>query len=146
MSKKPDLTALTAAYQATSYVALDGKRAATARIMAANPEIDALIEKHGAGEVVFITAWNPGSQKASAAANDAANARLKEILAEEDLEFVSAEMRPATKDWPVEVGFAVFDLPPADALALAEMFGQYAITWAAFDQPAQLLFTKLVVG
>jgi len=35
------------AYSATSYVVLDGMRSATARAMALNGEIDALLEKRG---------------------------------------------------------------------------------------------------
>lgn len=137
---------LLAAYQQTSYVALDGKRTATARIMADGKEMDALLEKRGAAEVVFVTAWNPKSKPASAAANDAAHARLTDILEDEDLDYVPAELRPATKDWPVEKGVAIFDLAPFDALQLAEMLGQYAIVWQGQGQPAQLLFTRLAVG
>lgn len=137
---------LLSAYQQTSYVALDGKRAATARIMADGSDIDALLEKRGAAEIVFITAWNPHSRPASAAANEAAHARLTDILEDEDLDFVPAELRPATKDWPVEKGVAIFDLAPFDALQLAEMLGQYAIVWQGQGQPAQLLFTRLALG
>lgn len=137
---------LLSAYQQTSYVALDGKRTATARIMEDGKEIDALLEKRGAAEVVFVTAWNPKSTQASAAANDAAHARLTGILEDEDLDYVPAELRPATKEWPVEKGVAIFDLAPFDALQLAEMLGQYAIVWQGQGQPAQLLFTRLAVG
>lgn len=137
---------LLSAYQQTSYVALDGKRTATARVMADGREIDALLEHRGAAEVVFVTAWNPKSRQASDAANAAAHARLKEILEDEDLDYVPAEMRPATRDWPVETGVAIFDLAPFDALQLAEMLGQYAIVWQGQGQPAQLLFTNLALG
>lgn len=137
---------LLSAYQQTSYVALDGKRTATARIMADPKEIDSLLEKRGAAEIVFVTAWNPKSKPASQAANDAAHARLIDILEDEDLDYVPAELRPATKDWPVEKGVAIFDLAPFDALQLAEMLGQYAIVWQGQGQPAQLLFTQLALG
>lgn len=137
---------LLTAYQQTSYVALDGRRTATARIMADGREIDALLERRGAAELVFVTAWNPGSRVAAAAANDAAHARLIDILADEDLDHVPAELRPATKAWPVEKGVAIFDLAPFDALQLAEMLGQYAIVWQGQGQPAQLLFTRLALG
>ncbi|MFV3075870.1 DUF3293 domain-containing protein [Niveispirillum fermenti] len=138
--------ALLTAYQQTSYVALDGKRTATARIMADGREIDALLERRGAAEIVFVTAWNPGSRAADAAANQAAHARLTDILEDEDLDHIPAEFRPATRDWPVEKGVAIFDLPPFDALQLAEMLGQYAIVWQGQGQPAQLLFTHLALG
>ena len=142
---KPDLTKLVPAYNSTAYVALDGKRTATASVLALNPEIDALLEQRGAAEIVFITAWNPRSKPATPAANEATTARLKDILEEEDLDYVPAEMRPATKDWPVEKGFAIFDLAPFDALQLAEMLGQFAIVWQGQGQPAQVLYTPLAV-
>ncbi|OYQ32636.1 hypothetical protein CHU95_17840 [Niveispirillum lacus] len=133
------------AYQQTQYVALDGKRTATARIMADPGDIDGLLEKRGAAELVFITAWNPRSIPATQAANEAAHARLIDILEDEDLDYVPAELRPATKEWPVEKGVAIFDLAPFDALQLAEMLGQYAIVWQGQGQPAQLLFTRLAL-
>ncbi len=137
---------LLSAYQQTSYVALDGKRTATARIMADGKEVDSLLENRGAAEIVFVTAWNPKSKQAAQAANDAAHARLIDILEDEDLDYLPAELRPATKDWPVEKGVAIFDLAPFDALQLAEMLGQYAIVWQGQGQPAQLLFTRLALG
>lgn len=142
---KPDLAKLVPAYNGTTYAVLDGKRQSQARILQANPEIDALLERRGAAELVFVTAWNPRSKQASDAANAAATARLKDILEEEDLDYLPAEMRPATGDWPVEKGFAIFDLAPFDALQLAEMLGQFAIVWQGQGQPAHLLFTTLAV-
>lgn len=139
----PDLLS---AYQQTSYVALDGKRMVTARIMADGAEIDSLLEKRGAAEIVFITAWNPRSKRVGEAVNVAAHARLTDILEDEDLDYIPAEFRPSAKDWPVEKGVAIFDLAPFDALQLAEMLGQYAIVWQGQGQPAQLLFTRLVNG
>ncbi|MDG5494226.1 DUF3293 domain-containing protein [Niveispirillum sp. BGYR6] len=133
------------AYQATSYVVLEGKRSATARVMALNGEIDALLEKRGSAEIVFVTAWNPKSKPASAEANEKATAKLQDILEEEELDYLPAEFRPASKDWPVEKGFAIFDLAPFDALQLAEMLGQYAIVWQGQGQPAHLMFTTLAV-
>ncbi|MFV3127823.1 DUF3293 domain-containing protein [Niveispirillum sp. KHB5.9] len=137
---------LLAGYQQTSYVALNGKQTATARIMADGGEIDALLEKRGAAEVVFVTAWNPKSKRVGEAVNVAAHARLTDILEDEDLDYIPAELRPATRDWPVEKGVAIFDLAPFDALQLAEMLGQYAIVWQGQGQPAQLLFTRLALG
>lgn len=138
------MTTLREAYERTLYVAMDGKREVVARIGRSNPEIDRLIEARGAAELVFITAWNPRSAKASDAENAAAAMRLKDILADEDLDWLPHEGRSPDGDW-AEKGFAVFDLPPADALALAEMFGQNAIVWCAYDQPAAVLFTKIGV-
>lgn len=138
------MTTLREAYERTLYVAMDGKREVVARIGRTNPEIDRLIEARGAAELVFITAWNPRSAKASDVENAAAAKRLKDILADEDLDWLPHEGRAPDGDW-AEKGFAVFDLPPADALALAEMFGQNAIVWCAYDQPAAVLFTKIGV-
>lgn len=138
---------LRSAYAATDYVVLDRGRETVVRADRLNPGFDSLLETRGAAEGVFVTAWNPGSGRRTDAENMAATRRLREILEAEDLEFLPAEHRaPEDCDWPVEKGFLILDLPPADALALAEMFGQNAILWAAFDQPAQLLFTKLAGG
>lgn len=138
------MSAFRDAYERTLYIARDGKREVEARIGRMNPEIDRLLEARGAAELVFVTAWNPLSQKASDAENAVAHKRLKEVLADEDLDWLPHVGRSPDGTW-AEEGFAVFDLPPADALGLAEMFRQNAIVWCAFDQPAALLFTKLAV-
>lgn len=162
------LTEALPAYLATDYIALDGKRRITARIHRLNPDLDALLERHGAAEGVFITAWNPRSVKATTTANQAAHARLQEVLEDEDLSFLPHEGRSHEGrghegrsheghghegrghegrggDW-VELGFLILDLPPFDALQLAEMFGQNAIVWQALGQPAHLLFTALALA
>ncbi len=131
-------------YERSLYVALDGKREVVARIGRMNPEIDRLLEARGAAELVFVTAWNPRGTKAPDAENAAATRHLKDMLEEEDLDWLPHEGRSPEGDW-VEKGFAVFDLPPADALGLAETVGQLAIVWCAYDQPAAVLFTKLAM-
>jgi hypothetical protein len=142
------LTEALPAYLSTDYIVLDGKRRITARIHRLNPDLDALLERHGAAEGVFITAWNPRSVKATTTANQAAHARLQEVLEDEDLSFLPHEGRSHEGrggDW-VEQGFLILDLPPFDALQLAEMFGQNAIVWQALGQPAHLLFTALALA
>ncbi|WP_114394524.1 DUF3293 domain-containing protein [Oleisolibacter albus] len=146
MSRSPtSLEQIRALYLDTDYLVLDGKRRLTARVGRLNPEIDALLERRGAAEAVFVTAWNPRSQPRSQADNDAAHARLLEILEDEDLEFLPHEGRARGGDW-AEQGVLIFDLPPLDALALAEHLQQNAIVWQALGQPAQLLFTRLAVA
>ncbi|WP_119678678.1 DUF3293 domain-containing protein [Indioceanicola profundi] len=138
---------LRVSYESATYVALDRGKEVAVRANAPHPALDKLLEAKGAAEAVFMTAYNPENARKGEAENQAANKRLREILEEEDLDFLPAEHRaPKESDWPVEKSFLILDLPPADALALAEMFGQYAILWAAYDQPAQLLFSKLAKG
>lgn len=142
--KPKSLAEVRAPYEATDYVAMDGKKKVVARVHRLNPDLDALLERHGAAEAIFVTAWNPRSQMKPRGENDAAHARLQEILEEEDLEFLPHEGRSQSGDW-AEQGFLVLDLPPLDALALAEMFGQNAIVWQPLGQPAHVLFTRLAV-
>jgi Protein of unknown function (DUF3293) len=130
-------------YEATDYVLLEGRQPLTVRVPALNPGLDRLLERKGAAEVALITAWNPASRQQPPAANEAAHARLRDILDEEGLEHLSMECRPRLSGWPMEKGLAIFDLPPFDALQLAEMFMQYAIVWQGSGSAAHLLWTSL---
>src|SRR3546814_16614253 len=73
--------ALLAAYRATGYVVSDGEAAPNARIGMASAGIDALLERHEADSGTFVTAWNPGSPRRSAAENLAAHRGIAERLA-----------------------------------------------------------------
>ena len=140
-----DLDALRIRYRSTDYLAFDGSRKIVARLDRMNPDLDALLARRGAAEAVFLTAWNPRSAKTDAATNAAAHARLLEILEDEDLDWLKHRGEAQQGDW-LEEGVLILDLPPFDALQLAEMFGQNAIVWQAHGQPAALLFTTLALA
>jgi hypothetical protein len=133
-------TAPIASYLAAEYVVHDGGREIVVRIGQANPELDSLLDARNAHHGVFITAANPRSQPQSDAVNNAANERMRPILAERGLVALPHTGRSTDDDWS-EDGFFVLDLAPDDALDLATQFDQFGIVVAERGKPAKLLLT-----
>jgi len=135
------------AYQATEYVAYDGPVAVGVRIGAHSPGLEAILERHGAASGTFITAWNPRSRPAAAEANRAAARRLAEAVAA--LGLTALPHRGVPDDptaWTAEEGLLVLGLGEADAVALAEHFGQNAVVRIEPGAPARLVRTALFPG
>ncbi len=140
-------TALIAAYVGTAYLILDrdGAGVAEARIGETSRDIDALLDSHGARSGVFVTGWNPRSEVADGAANDAAHAALQRTLAERGVRFLPHIGIGADPRW-TERGLFALDLDPADALALATDFAQNAVVLVCAGEQARLLPTELMAG
>lgn len=133
-------TAPISSYLAAEYVVHDGGREIAVHIGQANPELDALLDARHAHHGVFITAANPRSESQPDAVNHAANERMRRILTERGLVALPHTGRATDDDWSEE-GFFVLDLAPAEALALATQFDQFAIVVAERGREAQLLLT-----
>jgi hypothetical protein len=131
------------AYEATEYRAADGAGEAGVRIGRASPALDALLNRHGAGSGVFVTAWNPRSERTDPAANEEAAARLAAEVAGLGLRALPHHGVPDDADWEAEQGLFVLDLDDAGAVALAERYGQNAIVCYARGRPARLVATRL---
>jgi hypothetical protein len=132
------------AYHDTDYIARDGDGEAVAQAGRLNPALDALLDRHGARQGVFITAWNPRSERCDHGRNDAANARLAAMLDAGGLRHLPHTGRARDGGWE-EQGFLVLDLAPAEALALAASFGQNAVAWACVGQPLAILYSCVAV-
>jgi hypothetical protein len=130
------------AYEATHYLVRDGEGEVAGRIGRTVPALTALLRRHGASRGVAITAWNPRSEALSRAVNEAANARMAEDLARTGLTVLQHQGRSSDGSWS-EDGFFVLDLDDRAAVALAERWGQYAVTVFEADQPGRILPTRL---
>ena len=135
------------AYRATEYVAYDGDAASGVRIGARSAALEAILARHGAASGTFVTAWNPRSQQATEEANRAAAERLAEAVAA--LGLTALPHRGVPDDataWTAEEGLFVLGLGEAEAITLAERFGQNAVVRIEPGAPAQLVRTGLFPG
>ncbi len=78
--------------------------------------------------LAIITAWNPGAARPGEAENRAANLRLEAEITRRGATWFPARGRDAAATH-VEPSFAILDISPEDALALARQFGQAAIVY-----------------
>lgn len=76
----------------------------------------------------IITAWNPGTRRPSISENRGANARLAAALRREGWSTYPASGR-SEDGGHEEPSFAVMDIEPERALALARSFGQAAVLY-----------------
>lgn len=134
------------AYLGTTYrvVGEGGDDGIGVRVGVPSAEIDALLARHGARSGVFITAWNPRSRPQPPQVNDWAHRRLEDELRRLGtvcLQHLGVGTDPA---WEPEHGVLALDLPLADAVALAEAFGQNAVVVVATGQSARLVLTSLM--
>jgi molybdenum cofactor cytidylyltransferase len=133
---------LISAYRASTYIAGDEGGTAAARIGSASPEFDALLARHDASCGAFITAWNPGSRLTDAAENLAAGEHLARCVAAEGFKALPGRAEGTDPTW-TEHGLLILDIPPKQALDLAERLGQYAVVLMTRDAPARLAMTRI---
>lgn len=115
-----------------------------ARVGVQCPEIDAVLARHGARSGTFITAWNPRSQPQPRQVNEAAQRRLEVELQRRGIVCLPHLGVGADPAWAPEHGVLALDLPPAEAVPLAEAFGQNAVVAVAIGEPARLVLTSLM--
>ena len=141
-----DRNLLLHAYLATTYTVLDDGSAVGVTIGVVSPEIDAVLRRHGAVSGAFVTAWNPRSQVQPRAVNDAAHARLEAELRRRGIVGLPHSGVGADAAWEPEHGVLALDLPLADAVALAQAYGQNAVVVVELGKPARLVLTSLMPG
>jgi hypothetical protein len=136
----PKRTELDAAYRATRYL-VDGPNGRFAvRVGRASPEADALAEAHGATAWAYITAYNPGSVRASEEENRARQRELDEAVRVMALAVFRGEGKGDDDAWPAEPSLLVLGIAEAEALTLARRFGQAAVVFGERGGPARLLW------
>ena len=91
----------------------------------------------GASSYLFITAWNPAPEAATAAENMAADERLQALLRESGLAHHSA-LGSNAQGGAVEYGWIVLDAPVPLADRWAREFGQAATLFWESGQPVRL--------
>jgi Protein of unknown function (DUF3293) len=131
------------AYRGTAFIAIVAGQELAAFLDQPCPELDRVLRDNNAKFGVFITAYNPRSELQSDLKNRAANLELEQVLRERSLHFFAHVGRNGT--WSEE-GFFVLDLEPDAAVALAEMFGQFAVVILKTGDIAELRLTSLVTN
>ncbi len=108
------------------------------------PELDAVLEEKRTRCATFITADNPGAALQSSVLNVEARAALLAAIEAhegEGLDVLESRHVPDAADGQdyVEQGWLVFGLQPADAVAIAQRFGQLAVVCIYQHRPAALV-------
>jgi hypothetical protein len=137
---------LLAAYRGTRYAVLDvdGGTLAEARVGEHRAELDEVLDAHGAGSGVFITAWNPRSVPTDDETNAEAHARLAGVLDERGLTVLAHAGFGEDPAWRAEHGFFVLDLAEREALEIAVELEQNAVVVVRRGQPAQLVLSDVM--
>jgi hypothetical protein len=129
------------AYHATDFIVVHDGREIAALLGHPSEEIDRLLDAFGAASGIFITAWNPFSQRCDAAANAAANEHMAARFADLGVRTLHHIGRAHDGTW-CEEGFFALDLDPALALAIAAAFDQHAVVRIRRGGRAELLLTS----
>ncbi len=129
-----------ASYLRTTYRVVEVTPPIDIRIGEARPEIDALLDKHGARSWAFITAWNPGSKKLDAAENQRRQAALEAEVKQVGYVFYRGAGVPDEKDWDPEESILIVGINSEDAVKLGKKYAQAAIITGERGAQAQLIF------
>lgn len=134
--------ALIASYHAADYRAGSGAAAISLRIDQHSEALAQLLAGSGRQCAVFITACNPGSQPHSPAANQAAQARLREELNRHAEQVIEGSSSDPSGAWPAEPSLLALGVELDVAQALGRQFGQNALVWAGADAIPRLILLK----
>src|SRR5262245_29879023 len=110
-------------YEATAYCADTPAGRLVARIGQTCPELDRLLEAHGATTWVFLTAHNPGSQPFPPEENERRHDRLEQEIIASGYLYYPGHSVGQLGDWPVEDSFLIMGATEAKAAEWAEEFG-----------------------
>jgi hypothetical protein len=133
---------LAAAYRATDYVVEAPAGAFTLHVDEPSAALAALHAQHQVRSSACISAWNPGSVPASAAANDAAHRRLLGLLQAAGHAVIAGWGRDPTGAWPAERSLLALGITAGSARRLAAAFGQNALLHAGADAVPRLVWVR----
>jgi len=114
----------------------------TLRIGERSAALAALLHARGADCAAFLTAWNPRGEQFTAPANADAQRALRAELAARGHAVVAGIGEDPDGHWPGEDSVLVPGLGYAEAVAVAEAFGQNALVWAGADARPQLVLLR----
>ena len=137
----PTTTDLERAYRATIYRVFLPAGAVDLRVDAPSPALDAWLREEGVEEWAILTAANPGSEPLPARENAERQAKLECALLEEGFEPYAGENVADAGDWPPEESCFVPGMAVAEAVALAEQFGQNAVLCGEAGGVPRLVWT-----
>ena len=136
-----DRRALEAAYRATIYrVVTDPPIDLT--IGRSSAAAAALLRWAGVDRAAIVTAYNPRSERAADAANQAADATLRAGLAARGYATRDTVAIDPHGEWPDEPGCLVLGMTAEDARVLGHAFGQNAVVTVDAGGCAQLAWCR----
>ncbi len=130
---------LLAAYRRTEYRVADGSYAFTLRVDEPSDSLRTCHAAFGVDCSTFITAWNPRSEPTDRAVNEAAMARLEQLVESRGLFALRGEGVDPTGAWAGEPSLLVLGLDEQGGRSLARAFGQWAIVSASEDAVPRLV-------
>jgi hypothetical protein len=136
------MTDLERAYRATTYRVFLPGGGLDLRIDVPSPELVSWLAEEGFEEWAVLTAANPGSQPLPTPENAGRQAQLECTLLEEDFEPYAGENVADAADWPREESCFVPGISLAEAIALAQQFGQNAILFGGADGVPRLVWME----
>lgn len=107
-------------------------------------EVDEVLLNHQLNEWAYITAYNPLSFQLSDKENEIRNQTLWSKLS--DYFVLEGQGQGIVGDWPPEKSYFVAGISKAEAIRLAQVFGQKAIVYGRINSPAELIQTLDFVG
>jgi hypothetical protein len=105
-----------------------------------------LAARHAPGHWAILTACNPASARFTEAQNALRQKALAADLAALGLPFFPGENRDETGQWPMEPAFFIPGLARAEALRLAQKYGQNAFVQGLSGMPRLLWAAGLPVA
>jgi hypothetical protein len=133
-NREPQMATLATAYALAHYFVTIGHREWLFGVGQHAADIE---RELGAGQYLFITAWNPPSKPATPTENLTADERLQARLKQAGFQHHSA-LGCNAQGGAVEYGWMVLDVPLESADALAREFGQAGTLYWRRGEPVRL--------
>ena len=114
----------------------------TLRIGERSAVLAALYVRLGCDCAAFLTAWNPRGEVHDDAANDAAQAALQRDLAARGYACIPGVGEDPGGQWRGEDSVLAPAMGLAEAMLIADSFGQNALVWAGPDARPQLILRR----
>lgn len=126
----------------TTYIVHSPSGPIRLRIGTYDPAIDLLLDRYGAAEWAFITAWNPDVLPHPRQENLARNEELRAMLLAGGFDPIAAEGAGDDGSWEPEESFWVAGLAGDRALELGRRFRQAAIVTGLRSHPPRLRWCR----
>jgi hypothetical protein len=133
---------LLSAYTATDFVVFDQEAEWALHVGVASPQVDDLLDRHGATRATIVTAFNPRSRVLPPQVNAARHRRLVDLLEARKLPFLCGEGRDPGGQWTAETECIVFGISLAEGVEIARRFDQNAIVFIERGQAPRLEFPE----
>ncbi len=108
------------------------------RIRCLHPVLDDVLAWCQSRSWAFITAWNPGSRPLTISENQQRNTDLSKEL--KPWKVLHGRGIPDYGDWTPEESFLVLGISEEEAQSLGKRWGQAAVLFGEFNQPARLIW------